>query len=308
MQVQERLIVPGLGVVIFLATFILGVPLVYQVALGLLGLAAAGTYFAPQQVQVETRIAIAGLGLVILLIVISTAFWLTLVSFGAIAALQFPYRRELQRHPATFAWLSTVLRTARARRSGQVDGGGDAGEEAVAAAAAGDGESAQAPSPSGVGALPGFVRVNAAGIGGSVLGVPAMASVFLPWILFRIAAGGESESQSFTLWAAAGTLEIGEARAFFIILLVVGLVSIASVVLPRVVAAIIAAAGLAIAITRVLLPRRADGGCPARRAPAVGQREPAPQQRRTAGHRLLPVRIPAPTHSRLEQAQEGTTG
>ena len=89
MQVQERLIVPGLGVVILLSAVILGAPLVYKLLLGVLGLAAAGTWFAPRQVQVETRIAISALGLVILLLVISTAFWLTLLSFGAIAALQF---------------------------------------------------------------------------------------------------------------------------------------------------------------------------------------------------------------------------
>ena len=116
MQIQERLIVPGLGIVILLSAFILGVPLVYQLLLGLLGLAAAGTYFAPSGVQVETRIAIAALGLIILLIVSSTAFWLTLLSFGAIAALQFPHRHTLQRQSATVTWLSTVLEAAQARR------------------------------------------------------------------------------------------------------------------------------------------------------------------------------------------------
>lgn len=38
MQIQERLIVPGLGVVILLRLHILGVPLVYKLLLGLLGL------------------------------------------------------------------------------------------------------------------------------------------------------------------------------------------------------------------------------------------------------------------------------
>ena len=236
MQVQERLIVPGLGVVILLSAVILGAPLVYKLLLGVLGLAATGTWFAPRQVQVETRIAISALGLVILLLVISTAFWLTLLSFGAIAALQFPHRGELQRNPATFAWLGTVLRSARGRRSS---------EGAVVAAA--DGESSNAPSPSPSLDLPGFVRVNPAGIGGSILGVPALASVFLPWILFRLSAAGESESNGYTLWSAAS--DVGEARVFFFALIVVGLVSVASVVLPRVVGAIIAFAGLAIAIT-----------------------------------------------------------
>ena len=113
--------------------------------------------------------------------------------------------------------------------------------------AAADGESSNAPSPSPSLDLPGFVRVNPAGIGGSILGVPALASVFLPWILFRLSAAGESESNGYTLWSAAS--DVGEARVFFFALIVVGLVSVASVVLPRVVAAIIAFAGLAIAIT-----------------------------------------------------------
>ncbi len=54
MQIQERLIVPGLGVVTLLSAFMLDVPLVYKLLLGLLGLAATGTYFAPHAVQVET--------------------------------------------------------------------------------------------------------------------------------------------------------------------------------------------------------------------------------------------------------------
>ena len=59
MQDYERLIVPGLGVVILLSAFLLGVPLIYTLILSLLGAAAVGTYFAPHAVQVETRIAIA---------------------------------------------------------------------------------------------------------------------------------------------------------------------------------------------------------------------------------------------------------
>ncbi len=57
MQVQERLIVPGLGVVILLSVFLMGAPLMYLLLLGLLGLAAVGTYYVPHAVQVETRIA-----------------------------------------------------------------------------------------------------------------------------------------------------------------------------------------------------------------------------------------------------------
>ena len=249
MQIQERLMVPGLGVVILLSAFILGVPLFYKLLLGLLGLAAAGTYFAPHQVQVETRTAIAALGLIILLIVSSTAFWLTLLSFGAIAALQFQHRHALQRNPATIAWLSTVLKSAQARRSGRADGGGDAGEEAGAVAAAGDGEGAQAPALLGGSDLPAFVRRNPAGIGSSVLGALVLLSLFTPWVIFLVSYDQEvwgdvqEESQSYTLLAAADTLESAVPNVFFGILLVLALLSIASIVLPRFVVAIVSVAG-----------------------------------------------------------------
>ena len=192
MQEYERFIAPGLGIVIILATFILGVPLVYRVLLGLLGLAAAGTYFAPRRVQVETRIAVAALGLIILLIVSSTAFWLALLSFAAIGALQFPNRHQLQRNPATITWLRALLKRAQARRTRHVDDGGDASEEAGVAAAAGDGESG-APSTAGISAaLPGFVRMNLAGVGGVVVGALVLGSVFMPWYGFLVSVSGES--------------------------------------------------------------------------------------------------------------------
>ena len=251
MQIQERLIVPGLGVVILLSAFILGVPLVYKLLLGLLGLAAAGTYFAPHEVQVETRTAIAALGLIILLIVSSTAFWLTLLSFGAIAALQFQHRQALQRNPATIAWLSTVLKSAQARRSGRVYGGGNAGEEAGSVAAAGDGEGAQAPAQLGVSDLPAFVRMNPAGVGSAILGVIVLLSLFIPWVIFLVSYdqevwGGvqeEWENMSYTLLAAADTLEMSQPRVLFGILLVLALLSISSIVLPRFVVAIVAVSG-----------------------------------------------------------------
>ena len=241
MQIQERLIVPGLGVVILLAAFILGVPLVYKLLLGLLGLAATGTYFTPHAVQVETRIAIAALGLIILLIISSTAFWLILLSFGAIAALQIPHRHTLQRSSATIAWLNTVLE----RRSGEAVGGG-AGEEAGAVAAAGDGESAQAPPSLGVDTLSGFVRLNVAGVGSAILGALVLLSLFIPWVIFMVTYNDEWENTSYTLLAAAETLEITQPRVFFGILLVLGLSSIASIVLPRAVSAIVAVAGLGV--------------------------------------------------------------
>lgn len=232
MQVQERLIVPGLGVVILLSAFILGVPVVYKALLGLLGAATVATYFAPPVVQVETRIAIAAVGLLILLIITSTAFWLALLSFAAIGALQFQRRGELQRSPATIAWLSKALSAARARRA-------SAGSRAT-------GESAESPPLANVGALPGFVRLNVAGVGGVILGAVVLVSVFMPWVVFVFSGYGE--------WVNAGslTLRAGEElivlRLSFYALLALGVASIVSIVLPRVVAAIIAVAGLAVTL------------------------------------------------------------
>ena len=227
MQIQERLIVPGLGIVILLSAFMLGVPLVYKLVLGLLGLAAAGTYLAPNRVQVETRVAIAALGLIILLIVTSTAFWLTLLSFGAIAALQFPHRHKLQRNPATIEWLGTVWRDIQARRSGRV-------VEKV------DGEG-ETTSPT----LPGFIRVNAAGIGGLVAGLLVLAAVFMPWYGFLISAYGETAGgENLTLRAASEELDLPVTTTFFYVLAGLGGLSVIAIVLPRVVAAIIAVLGL----------------------------------------------------------------
>lgn len=249
MQNYERLIVPGLGVVILLSAFILGVPLIYTLILSLLGLAASATYFAPHAVQVETRIGIATVGLVILLMVTSTAFWLALMSFAAIAALQFQHRHTLQRNPATIEWLSALVKGAQARRAGRAAGEGEAAGEAGDGAAAGDGERATAPKPLGVDALPGFVRVNAAGIGGLVAGVMVVGSVFMPWYGFLISAYGETAGGlNFTLMAAAQEFGMPAFPAFFYILLALGVLSIISIVLPRAVAAIIAAGGLTVTI------------------------------------------------------------
>ena len=241
MQMQERLIVPGLGVVILLSAFILGVPLVYKLLLMLLGLGAAGTYFVPHAVQVETRILIAVLGLLILLIITSTAFWLTLMAFGAIAALQVQHRHTLQRSPATIEWLNALLQRRSMAARERAAGGG---EEAA------DGDGASAPAAE-VGALPAFVRMNVAGIGSSVLGVLVLLSLFIPWVIFLVTYDQEVwgdvqeewQSMSYTLLAAAGTLENNVPRVLFGILLVLSLPSIASIVLPRAVAAIVAVAG-----------------------------------------------------------------
>ena len=251
MQTYERLIVPGLGVVILLSVFILAVPLAYKVLLGLLGLAAAGTYFAPHRVQVETRIAIAAIGLIILLMVTSTAFWLALLSFGAIAALQLQHRHTLQRNPATIAWPSTVLKRVQSRRFGRADGGGEADEAAGVVTGAGDGESKPQAQPE-VGMFPDFVRINVAGIGSLVAGVLVLLSVFMPWVAFLASAFGELAGANLTLSAASVELGLPLLSVFFYVLIVLGVLSIISIALPRTVAAIIAVAGVAVTLASYL--------------------------------------------------------
>ncbi len=85
MQVQERLIVPGLGVIILLSSFMLGAPLIYLLLMGLLGLAAVGTYYVPHAVQVETRIGIAALGRVVPIIVGIAGLVVTILAMVYIA-------------------------------------------------------------------------------------------------------------------------------------------------------------------------------------------------------------------------------
>ncbi len=250
MQTYERLIVPGLGVVILLSVFILAVPLAYKVLLGLLGLAATGTYFAPHRVQVETRIAIAAIGLIILLIVTSTAFWLALLSFGAIAALQLQHRHTLQRNPATIAWLSSLMTGIKERRSGRADNGCDAEEGAGVAAGAGDAQG-RFSAPIGVGALPGFVRLNVAGVGSSVLGAPVLVSVLaLPWVGLLARGWGEWDSLTLTLSEAEAEFgsDLPHLGTLAVAMLVLAVGSIVSVVLPRIVVGLVAAAGLVLNI------------------------------------------------------------
>ena len=275
MQSIQRLIVPALGVVIVLCTFMLGVPVVFRVLLVLLGVAAVGTHFLPHAVQVETRIAIAALGLVILLIVSSTALWLAVLSFAAIAALQIPHRGTLERSLATVAWLETTLKAVRARRSGRdaaadgdaeepraaADGVGEepraaadgVGEEPRAATTARDEERSLRAGPAGIESLPGFVRVNVAGVAGTVCGVVALISTFLPWILVAAdTVWGETVTVGLTLREAAAEWGWPALSAFFAVLVVLGAASIASMVLPRVVVIVIAGAGLAVAGTSVI--------------------------------------------------------
>ena len=255
MQSYERFIVPGLGVVILLSAFILGVPLVYKLLLGLLGLAAAGTYFAPPLVQVETRIAIAALGLLILLIGSSVAFWLTLLSFGAIAALQFQHRHTLQRNPATIAWLSTVL--AR-RGAGGADAAGGAGEGAGASAIV---------LPAKLGGLQG--RVSIAGIVAAVLGVIILLTTFMQWYSISY----QDETLSFSGWGIASglaeDLNTSLPYVLFWTITALAVATLPSAVLPRVVPIIVGVAGLAVTIFTMVYIVQATGADLAREVGVV---------------------------------------
>ena len=97
--------------------------------------------------------------------------------------------------------------------------------------------------------LPGFVRLNVAGIGSSILGALAAGSVFLPWVVALAKVGKELETYRFTLRTMAE--EEWDDRTiwvFFAAVLLLGIASIASVVLPRLVVALTAAVGLAVTV------------------------------------------------------------
>ena len=90
--------------------------------------------------------------------------------------------------------------------------------------------------------------MNPAGVGSAILGVIVLLSLFIPWVIFLVSYdqevwGGvqeEWENMSYTLLAAADTLEMSQPRVLFGILLVLALLSISSIVLPRFVVAIVA--------------------------------------------------------------------
>ena len=236
MQMQEKLIVPGLGVVILLAAFTLGASMVYTVLLVLLGLAAAGTYFAPPRVQVETRTGIAALGVVILVVYFSsTGFWLALLSFVAIGALQVRHRSALGKELATAAWLNALLAKRRAA-AGQA--GGEEGGEASS-------------TPALLGSLQGLV--TPASIGGALMGVVALLSASMPWVLVVISFAGESQGIGFSGTEAARTIrEDAGGGAVVTVILIVGaalaLASIASFILPRVVPILVGIAGMLLTV------------------------------------------------------------
>ena len=240
MTVQERIIVPVLGVAILLAVFTMGAPVLYMVLLGLLGLAAVGTYFAPPVVQVETRAGIAVLGLVILVFYFSSlSFWLALLSFGAIGVLQVRHRGMLRKNPATIEWVNAVL-ARRGSAAAQTGGGGESS----------DGGANAASGKSGAGVF--RRRMTGAAIGAPVMGVIALVSPTLPWVALFFSGSGESVTIGISgLETGELVREDGGGNVINLVVgagVVLALLSIPSLFLPRVVPVIVGIAGMLLVV------------------------------------------------------------
>ena len=266
MRIQEEYVAPGLGVVILLALLGLDASPIVMVILGILGLAAVGTYLVPHEVQVELRVAIAAIGLLVLLIsFVSLAFWLVLLALGALGALQVRHSAALQLPPRhTVEWFKAALdrsgevRTAAPATATATTDAGDGGEEGEGA-----GETAQAAvAPGlatvqgGLGTLAGTIGTSPARLTASVLSALVVLCIFtLPfvWVIVTIEFAGqsESESMSYTFRDAARQLEEeagsgATGSALFVVLAAVAVVGIASAVLPRALVIIMGIAGMAV--------------------------------------------------------------
>ena len=147
MRIKEEYIVPALGAIVLLSVFgfaTSGLSLIYPVLLGILGLAAVGTFFLPPAVQVEVRIAIAALGLIILIFYFSSvSFWLALLAFGAIGASQIRHGSVLTMPPHTVAYVKALLEKQGAAGAEVAGSGGDGSGEADQTGAAAPGSAAK---------------------------------------------------------------------------------------------------------------------------------------------------------------------
>ena len=267
MRIKEEYIVPGLGAIILLSVFGFaagGASPIYPVLLGILGLAAVGTSFLPAAVQVEIRIAIAVLGLMILVIYFSSvSFWLALLAFGAIGASQIRHGAALSMPPKhTVAYVKTLLDKRGAAGTAGVesesDGGDGSGETPPKTDASGE-TNAAAPAAAlqGLGALQRILRVNVGGIGATALGALILLSIFtMPYVALvaSVEYRGESESESegFTFLEVSQEideeLDDGIPGILFIVLAAVAAVSTASVILPRWAVIVAGIAGMAVTL------------------------------------------------------------
>ena len=167
MRIQEQYIVPGLGAAILLSVlgFVAsGASNLFLLAMVVLGLAAVGTDLLPRGAQVEIRLAIAVLGMLFLPPYFShLLFWLALLAFGGIGALQLRHGDTLQMLPQhTVAWVKGLLGQPAAE-TGAGDGAAPAkGTQGLA----------------GFSVLQGRLRVSVGGIGASLIGVFVVLSIF----------------------------------------------------------------------------------------------------------------------------------
>ncbi len=265
MRIKEEYIVPALGAIALLSVFgfaTSGLSLVYPVLLGILGLAAVGTFFLPPAVQVEVRIAIAALGLIILVFYFSSvSFWLALLAFGAIGASQIRHGSVLTMPPHTVAYVKALLEKQGASGAevagSEGDGDGSGATPQTSDASDATGATAPAAAVQGLGLLRRMLRVNVGGIGGSVLGVFILFNLFLiPWVALTAAVEyrGETEFEvqglRFQEVASeiAERLDDGVPGMLFIVLAVVAAVSTASVILPRWAVIVTCIAGMAVTL------------------------------------------------------------
>ena len=263
MREPKEFIIPALGVVVLLSIFILGTShysLAYLIILGLLGLAAVGTYFVPPAVQVELRIAIAGLGLLVLIFMFSSlGFWLALIGFGAIGALQIRHRGILSTQLHTVEWLKSLqsgqefsgdlpvqAEPAEGRSPGaEATQTGGAPPTVQAEPAEGVGSGAEATQ---TGAAPTTTQprastgsnINIGAIGAAICGIIILLSAAMPWVVVSADFGFfGSNSASLSGWefiqesAREEDSAIPYAAAGVLALLAV--LGIASIALPRVV-------------------------------------------------------------------------
>ena len=222
-----------------------------------------GTYFLPAGVQVELRIAIAVLGLIILVIFFSSvSFWLVLLAFGAMGASQIRHAAALSMPPKhTVAYVKTLLdKRGEAGTAGveSASDGGDGSGEAFPKTDASGETNAAAPVAAlkGLGALQRVLRVNAGGIGAAALGAFILLSIFtMPWVALVVDDGwSESETLIFTFREVSQEfdkeeeLDDGVPGILFIVLAAVAAVSTASVILPRWGVIIAGIAGMAVTL------------------------------------------------------------
>lgn len=246
MRETDRFVAPALGVAVIIAVFVLGTTGFYSIGyvaiLFVLGLGAIGTYFLPKQVQVETRAAIAVLGLIVLIFMFSSlGFWLALLAFGTMGALQFRHLGTFQMPPHSYTWFNDVL--AQRRAAGTTADATGAGDGSVAPAEPAEIAPTRAPG-SGI--------MGKAGIGATALGIVILLTPVMPWFDLSFD-GSEAGSRSWSAWELVQELraEDGDSPIPYAIAGALGVLALlagASLILPRWAPAVVGVTGLAVMI------------------------------------------------------------